>query len=156
MIGSAHATKKHIISTMRYLKPSTGFRQTWQYNNIAYLTASSVSEYLYNIPFTDYVTEKIFQPLEMYQTTYNPELAKMSGYRSDGFARIMNETACARDVRKEGKVELSEECSGKVQNIGWAIEDWQANAGAGGVITTPHDMVSVPVNRRIPPSYTIH
>lgn len=78
----------------------------------------------------------------MNHTYYDPEAALATGDRTSGFSRIFNWTACARDVRKEGPIELGFECTGQVQDIGWIIEDYETNAGAGGVISCPKDMVS--------------
>ncbi|KAJ7206500.1 beta-lactamase/transpeptidase-like protein [Mycena pura] len=75
------------IRRLRYLRPSTGFREQWQYNNHMYTVLSYFPQLLTGIPFETYVDEFIIQPLGMHSTTYFSRTAKESGHLADGIAR---------------------------------------------------------------------
>lgn len=124
---------------MRHLRPSAEFRQRWQYNNLAYVVASSFPEYLYGIPYTTYVQKNIFAPLGMNDTTYDVDKAIRSGRRSDSFMRRhQNVSACVDDV--DG-TKFGKSCQGEMVNIGW-MKETMRDAGAGGVISSARDMAS--------------
>ncbi|KAE9393924.1 beta-lactamase/transpeptidase-like protein [Gymnopus androsaceus JB14] len=76
-----------LISKMKYLKPSAGFRETWQYSNIMYNILSLIPEVLLKTRFTRYVKEHIFVPLNLNSTTYSPDVALESGNLASGFVR---------------------------------------------------------------------
>ncbi|KAF8888605.1 beta-lactamase/transpeptidase-like protein [Infundibulicybe gibba] len=66
-----------ILRKIKHLKPSAGFRETWQYNNNMYSFLSNLPSLL--IPgtnFIQYVKENIFEPLGMSSTTYSTSLAE--------------------------------------------------------------------------------
>ncbi|KAJ7070108.1 beta-lactamase/transpeptidase-like protein [Mycena amicta] len=75
------------IQRLRYLKPSAGFRETFQYNNHQYTVLSHLPLALTGTPFEHYVDKFILQPLGMTSTTYFHERAEESGRLADGFSR---------------------------------------------------------------------
>ncbi|KAJ7730392.1 beta-lactamase/transpeptidase-like protein [Mycena maculata] len=87
-IGSSQ-TVPDLIDHMKYLKPSTEFRETFQYNNLMYITLSYLPTALLpsKPPFAQYVQENIFDSLGMNATTYSFARANASGLLADGFAR---------------------------------------------------------------------
>jgi CubicO group peptidase (beta-lactamase class C family) len=119
---------------MRFLRPSTEFRRTWQYNNLGYIVASTLPEHIYGIPFETFVKERIFDPLGMTETGYSPS----SVNRSDAFVRRgMDLLACVQDL--EGTT-FSGKCLGESVNIG-PTPGGEMIAGAGGVVSSAKDMV---------------
>ncbi|KAF7320624.1 Beta-lactamase domain-containing protein [Mycena chlorophos] len=60
-----------MISTLRYLRPSTSFRERYQYNNLMYETLAHLPPTLLNQTFESYVEQHIFQPLGMNASTYS-------------------------------------------------------------------------------------
>lgn len=140
LASSIAEDKRTLISRLRHLRPSTEFRQSWQYNNLAYVVASSFPEYLYHIPYTTYVQDNIFSPLGMNDTTYDLDKASRNGRRSDSWMRRgMNVSASVHDLERN---EFGKACQGEVVNIGW-MKETTRDAGAGGVITSAKDMVSL-------------
>ncbi|KAJ7914440.1 beta-lactamase/transpeptidase-like protein [Mycena leptocephala] len=120
------------IRRLRHLKPSTGFRELWQYNNHMYTLLSYFPPLLVGIPFETYVNDFILQPLNMSSTTYFSKTAAESGYLADGMGRDgVNKT---EDVFGLGQVR--------------AYPFWAPNegvpghviSGAGGVISNAKDM----------------
>lgn len=108
-----------------------------------YVVASTLPEYIYDIPFTDYVRENIFSPLGMADTTYDLKAAIETGHRADGFVRRhQNLSACIADGQIPGG-RYSKDCLGETACNGWFVgaEDAEWNAGPGGVITSGKDMV---------------
>ncbi|KAF9070757.1 beta-lactamase/transpeptidase-like protein, partial [Rhodocollybia butyracea] len=76
-----------LISQLKYLRPSAGFRETWQYNNIMYIVLSYIPEVLVNVRFAQYVKKHVFLPLGLHFTTYSGDLAGETGKLAAGFAR---------------------------------------------------------------------
>jgi CubicO group peptidase (beta-lactamase class C family) len=74
---------------MKYLRPSAEFRDIWQYTNTMYMLLSSLPPLLLpsKTPFSQYVTQNIFNPLGMDSTTYSLEKASLSGLMADGLTR---------------------------------------------------------------------
>ncbi|KAJ7475508.1 beta-lactamase/transpeptidase-like protein [Mycena galericulata] len=121
-----------LTQRMRYLKPSIGFRETWQYNNMMYAVLSYLPTTLlpHKPPFADYATENIIKPLGLNSTTYSFAAANATGRLAEGFSR---EGVNASDPLGPG--------------IPRALPYWlpttpqddQTLAGVGGVLTTAVD-----------------
>ncbi|KAF7338796.1 Beta-lactamase class penicillin binding protein [Mycena sanguinolenta] len=78
-----------IVKRLRYLKPSTGFRENAQYNNMMYMVLSYLPTALLpdKPPFARYVKKHILDPLGMNSSTYSFAVANATGNLADGFAR---------------------------------------------------------------------
>jgi CubicO group peptidase (beta-lactamase class C family) len=72
------------------LKPSAGFRETFQYNNMMYAVLSYLPTTLlpHKPPFERYVTDNIIDPLGLNSTTYSFATANGTGRMADGFFRV--------------------------------------------------------------------
>ncbi|KAJ3818843.1 beta-lactamase/transpeptidase-like protein [Lentinula raphanica] len=123
-----------LISQIKHLKPSSSFRETFQYNNIMYSVLSYLPQTLLNIPFAQYVKTHILVPLGMSATTYSGVLAEESGELAEGFGRDgLNRT---EDVFGRGVPRAMPY---------WNMlggEDGNLIAGAGGVISSARDMAT--------------
>ncbi|KAF8995769.1 beta-lactamase/transpeptidase-like protein [Cyathus striatus] len=64
-----------IIKTLRNLRPSAEFRDTFQYNNLMYITLSYLPQVLLNQSYESYVSQHILTPLGMNSTTFSVEEA---------------------------------------------------------------------------------
>ncbi|KAJ7222488.1 beta-lactamase/transpeptidase-like protein [Mycena pura] len=81
-------TVASIIKRMKYLKPSSEFRETFQYCNLMYSVLSYLPTALLPSKPTlaQYVQESIFDKLGMNSTTYSFARANASGKLADSFA----------------------------------------------------------------------
>jgi len=123
-----------LISKIKYLRPSAGFHETWQYNNIMYATLSYIPEVLLKVPFTRYVKEHIFVPLNLTSTTYSADIAEESGNLANGFEREgVNKT---EDVFGMGTPRALPYWSP------YGGEDGNIISGAGGVISSAKDVAT--------------
>ncbi|KAJ7059265.1 beta-lactamase/transpeptidase-like protein [Mycena amicta] len=119
------------MKRLRYLRPSAGFREQYQYNNHFYTVLSQIPPQLTGIPFAIYVDRYIFQPLGMKATTYFSTVAEESGNLADGIARdAANQTEDVFDL-----------------GIPRTLPFWLPNgmtdhviSGPGGVISSANDM----------------
>ena len=127
---------------MRYLRPSTELRQSWQYNNQHYVVLSHIIPTLTGISSHEYGKQHIFDPLGMRQTTYNSTEAKMTGHRTNAFTKSgRNLTRCAETWAVGHGVD--ESCVGEVKAYEWwTASDGIYMAGPGGLVMSGHDMVS--------------
>jgi len=62
---SSIVTKKQVIHNLRYLKPVSGFRTKWDYDNLLYIVAGEVIERVSGMKYEDFVETRIMQPLGM-------------------------------------------------------------------------------------------
>ncbi|KAL0069301.1 hypothetical protein AAF712_003666 [Marasmius tenuissimus] len=83
------ATMTLKLERLRHLKPSSEFREAWQYNNNMYTILSYLPTVLHpsRPSLARYVKEHIFDPLGLESTTYSPRVARDSGYLADALAR---------------------------------------------------------------------
>ncbi|KAJ7450791.1 beta-lactamase/transpeptidase-like protein [Mycena latifolia] len=133
-VSSPSDTVPVAIRRLRYLKPSTEFRELWQYNNHMYTLLSYFPPLLVGIPFEKYVNDFILEPLGMHSTTYFSERAEQSGQLADGMLRDgVNQT---EDVFGVGRVRSVPYWAPSKENTSHAL------SGAGGVISNARDMAT--------------
>ena len=58
-------SRKEIYHKLRYLEPNKDLRETFQYNNLMYLTAGVLIEELTGLTWEEFVTKNIFENLDM-------------------------------------------------------------------------------------------
>ncbi|KAJ7144405.1 beta-lactamase/transpeptidase-like protein [Mycena epipterygia] len=126
-----------VIRRLKYLRPSAGFRELWQYNNHMYMLLSYFPPLLVGIQFEKYVNDFILVPLGMRSTTYSSERAARSGNLADGMARDgVNRT---RDVFEAGRVREIPYRAPSKNGEGHYV------SGTAGVISNANDMVRSPM-----------
>lgn len=88
-------TRTELYSKLRYLEPSYGFREKWQYQNLMFMTAGYLTEKLSGISWEDFMASRIFKPLGM--NTANTSISAMEkstdfaygyGLREDSIYRL--------------------------------------------------------------------
>ena len=62
---SSNFTMKDIIYNLRYLKPVSGFRTKYDYDNLLYMVAGEVIERVSGKSYEDFVEDRILKPLNM-------------------------------------------------------------------------------------------
>ncbi|KAJ3573150.1 hypothetical protein NP233_g2618 [Leucocoprinus birnbaumii] len=119
-----------MISTLRHLRPSAEFRQSFQYNNLMYESLSYLPPLLLNQTFESYVDEHIFKPLNMTSSTYSVAEAESWGTFADGFQDHLRDLTRGINGTKRATVP-------------YIFRPGQENiwAGAGGVLTSARDLV---------------
>jgi CubicO group peptidase (beta-lactamase class C family) len=91
--GDVDLPREEVVRRLRYLQPSKPFRQTWQYNNLAYDTAGYLTEVLLGSTWSDAVRSRLLDPLGMKHTGFSTREASEGDlawpYKSvaDGFVR---------------------------------------------------------------------
>ena len=63
--GSNNFTLKDIIHNLRYLKPVSGFRTKYDYDNLLYIVAGEVVARVSGMSWEDFIETRIMQPLSM-------------------------------------------------------------------------------------------
>ncbi|KAK7018015.1 hypothetical protein VNI00_018441 [Paramarasmius palmivorus] len=125
-------TTESVLKRTRHLKPSTGFRSNWQYNNILYVMLGYLpTAILPQKPtLAVYVKERIFDPLGLTSATYSLATAKQSGKLADPTAREgINKT---EDPFGKGITRV-------LRYATWFQEDGGYISGAGGAIMSVKD-----------------
>ncbi|MBO0952296.1 serine hydrolase [Fibrella forsythiae] len=62
---SSNFTMKDIIHNLRYLKPVSGFRTKYDYDNLLYMVAGEVVERVSGKTWSEFVEDRIMKPLQM-------------------------------------------------------------------------------------------
>jgi CubicO group peptidase (beta-lactamase class C family) len=107
------------VRLFRYLPLTAAIRTRFQYCNLMYVALSHVLETLVKKPLGDFITEKIWAPLNMTSTTYHISKAQELGHIARGYLWI--ESKCQPRYAPVGYLDLS------------------AVAGAGFTISTVND-----------------
>lgn len=69
-------TRKEIFKRLRYLDFSAGFRETYQYNNLMFMTAGYLVGRVTNSSWEDFVAKRIFKSLGMNHSNFSVEDSK--------------------------------------------------------------------------------
>ena len=80
--------RAEFVKRMRHLRLSAGFREKFQYNNLMYYLTAHVVERVTGQRWEDFVRERIFEPLGMTASNFEPEPPRAGqenalGYRVD-------------------------------------------------------------------------
>ncbi|KAI0780020.1 beta-lactamase/transpeptidase-like protein [Fomes fomentarius] len=107
-----------VIRRMGGLRTAYELREKWSYNNQMYMLGAYLVSHYAGVPYHQYATEKIFEPLDMSSTTFFPSAAHRSGKLTHSWTR---------DGRR----------------IPYWFDDNMAalKAGPGGIISNAEDMV---------------
>jgi CubicO group peptidase (beta-lactamase class C family) len=76
--GSGH-TLQEILDRLPYMKPTKGFREGYLYNNNMYAAAGAVTAKVNGTTWEQLIQTKLFDPLEMKQSTFSFEAATKKG-----------------------------------------------------------------------------
>jgi CubicO group peptidase (beta-lactamase class C family) len=81
--GSGY-TMQEILDRLQYMKPTLGFREGYLYNNNMYTTAGAVTAKVNGTTWEHLIQTKLFDPLEMKQSTFSFEdAARKSEFSKD-------------------------------------------------------------------------
>ena len=115
---SSNFTRKELVEKLRYLEPNKPLRQTFQYNNLMFITAGYLAGELNHTSWEDAVTTRVLKPLGMTNTVLSSEEARKG---SD----------VAQPYRKNYKTD-------EVKKIPFA--DWGDIGPAGGINSNIDDL----------------
>ncbi|KAF8580651.1 beta-lactamase/transpeptidase-like protein [Ramaria rubella] len=125
-------TPASATAKLRYLRPSTEFRETFQYNNQMYVLADHIISNLSGMPFTTYIERNIIAPAGLKSTTHNITNAIQSGNIAEGFVDTGRD-----EERGEGKQKI------RFKPIPfWDAATGYMIAGAGGVLSNAKDLAT--------------
>lgn len=69
--GAANLSRKDLVDALRYLEPSKGFRETWQYQNGMFGVAGYLVDIISEDSWENFVAKKIFGPLGMKSSNFS-------------------------------------------------------------------------------------
>lgn len=64
-------SREELVRRLAHLKPTADLRETWQYNNLMYLTAGYLVEVLTGKTWEDGIRAQVLEPLEMERTNFS-------------------------------------------------------------------------------------
>lgn len=84
--NNTELSRREIVARMAHLEANKGLRETWQYNNLAFLTAGYLAETITSKTWEECVRERILDPLGMGTANFSVEESQKSpdfalGYR---------------------------------------------------------------------------
>ncbi len=62
--GTAYS-RRELYERLRYLEPSAGFRETYQYQNLMFMTAGYLVEKVSGATWEEFIQKRFFEPMEM-------------------------------------------------------------------------------------------
>ena len=65
IVPTTNRSRADIVHALRYLKPATGFREKYAYDNVLYIVAGALVEAVSGQSWEDFVRQNIFAPLNM-------------------------------------------------------------------------------------------
>lgn len=94
---------KDILYNLRFLKPVSGFRTKYDYDNNLYIVAGEVIARVSGMSWDDFVTQRILQPLNMNKTATSFDRLKDQSNTIDGHAPVDGKVqVIARSMMKVG------------------------------------------------------
>ncbi len=115
---SSNFTRKELVEKLRYLEPNKTLRQTFQYNNLMFITAGYLAGEIDHTSWEEAVTQRVLNPIGMASTVFSSEEARKG-------------TDVAQPYRKNYKTE-------EVKKIAFA--DWGDIGPAGGINSNIDDL----------------
>jgi len=81
---SSDDTTLAVTRRLRFLLPTCGLREGWQYNNVMFVVATEILN-RYVGDFRLFIKNEVLEPLHMSSTTFSGQEAKKSGHLSDSW-----------------------------------------------------------------------
>ena len=170
IVPSTTRTRADIVHALRYLKPVTGFRETFAYDNILYIVAGQLVEAVSGQTWEDFVRTHIFAPVGMNDamTAYDkgapngvalhartdgpirglgPQHVLARGMESAAVAPAGSINASAADMALWMQVQLAH---GKLPNGGRLFSEEQAAEMWKPTVVVPKDAFSVALTEITP------
>ncbi len=120
-------TRADIVHALRYLKPATGFREVFAYDNILYIVAGALVEAVSGQSWDDFVRDNIFKPVGMadahtnYTTGASNEVALHSrvgdAIRGEGTPAVLHGAETAQVIAPAGGVNASAQDMARWMNV---------------------------------------
>lgn len=93
IVPNTNRTRTDVVHALRFLKPATGFREQYAYDNVLYIAAGALVESVSGQTWEEFVRQNIFVPLNMTDSFTNYDAAAPNGValhaRLDGPMRGM-------------------------------------------------------------------
>ena len=84
-------TREQMVERLRFLEPNRAFRETWQYQNLMFVTAGRVAEVVAGSSWEELVRERIFTKLGMERSNFSVERMQEDANHSRPFAKLDEE-----------------------------------------------------------------
>ena len=122
-------TRDSIIRRIRYLPPSKDLRETYQYNNLMFLTAGVLAARLMQSSWEDAIRKLVFEPLGMAASNFSVKDSEQSGDYARGY-QVRNDSVFVMPFRNIDLV-------GPAGSINSSVDDmlkWVGMHLSGGMI----------------------
>jgi CubicO group peptidase (beta-lactamase class C family) len=88
---SSGLQRGRILETLSLLEPSREFRESWQYNNLMYLTAGCLDESISGAAWEDLTRSRIFKPLAMVSSNFSVRESQKADDHALPYAKVGSE-----------------------------------------------------------------
>jgi CubicO group peptidase (beta-lactamase class C family) len=113
--GTSYSAEE-VVRRLRHLEPAGGFRESYRYNNLMFITAGEVIRAASGMPWDAFVRTRVLEPLGMTETV----------------------TSVARLAGRANVATPHGEKADTVRPFPW--EPWDAMGSAGAIVSSVHDM----------------
>ncbi|MXP27267.1 serine hydrolase [Porphyrobacter algicida] len=87
-----NATPEDVIHALKYLRPTTGFRDGYAYDNLLYIVAGQILERASGQSWTDFITNRILKPVGMNDCAADKSLIRPGQSYVSGHERAAGDT----------------------------------------------------------------
>jgi CubicO group peptidase (beta-lactamase class C family) len=108
---------REVVERLRYLPLSTGFRNSFAYENIMFAVATLIIEQASGKSYANFIQEHIFQPIRMTESRVDSSFLRPEDNTATSYAQQPNGTLLAMPLLA-----------------------WKNNQGAAGIYSSVHDM----------------
>lgn len=153
-------SREDLIHRLRYLEPSKDLRETYQYNNLMFLTAGYLTERVLNTTWEEAIRKLIFQPLSMTASTFTIEAMDKSSDHAAPYQKDKREIVqrvphyTGNNVAPAGQINSNAEEMGRyvlmLLNSGSFAGKQVLSKAAVQKMTTAQMVVSGPADPRYP------
>lgn len=125
--GTNTTNMKEMIHNLRFLKPVSSFRSQYDYDNLLYIVAGEVVERISKQPYSEYITDHFFKPLNMKRSLLNLKEITADANRIDGHAPVNGKL----EITPHTFTELANPAAGIYASIGDMSKWVQAQLNEG-------------------------
>ena len=122
-------TRDSVIRRIRFLPPSKDLRETYQYNNLMFLTAGVLAGRLMQSPWEDAIRKLVFEPLGMAASNFSVRDSERSGDFSRGY-QVRNDSIIGMPFRNIDLVGPA----GSINSSGDDLLKWVGMHLSGGMV----------------------
>ena len=130
------------IRQLRYRKPDAPFRDSFCYSNLMYAAAGRVLEVVTNMPWGQFVREKLLRPLKMDRSLTSPIECWNPEHVTESFFGSARSSGCSIHDARDSNVAMPHAWDAQGSRVILPWQSYNNAAAAGSLISSVSDMAN--------------